>query len=497
MCLYLQELQQEVSSLLLFRQAVLKALPHLQSKDFSVGGVGGGNINNNNNNNNNNSPLSSKVSHAAATWTRRHHQSQQQQQQQQQFEQLQQHLEQHLEQQQDAAVASGTSGASGAATSSTHNGVADSGFSTEASNSNTSPRSSRFETAAPPCCNPADAPDVGHDPPVEKQLAQHLERVQQRMARLRKDESRLLTLLQPNRSADARDARDARDTDELSRLLEEIRIRSRAIMDVKAAPVAAATGAAAVGVAAAERDAHDELQEARRRCQLAAKDVEWSRKRADESDRETASPRRRRPAAAEQEAAGAHVTHDDQSPGGTLSGIKKRVSFQDGVATVSLYPLAPAPAPPPPLCVSPPPAGASVSPASALSLKGGIAAGIAAGIGIGGAMAGGGRPSREKVAAVLRTSNPIQLQRHLLRALVDNQVGVARWLIDWQSSSSVPIGSRRFASHRFRSHGVRMASAFRPPLTRFLLLLLLLLFHFFFLFLFLVSLCTFLYLFLF
>ena len=34
----------------------------------------------------------------------------------------------------------------------------------------------------------------------------------------------------------------------------------------------------------------------------------------------------------------------------------------------------------------------------------------------------GVRPSREKVAAVLRLSNPVQLQRHLLRSLLDNQV---------------------------------------------------------------------------
>ena len=32
------------------------------------------------------------------------------------------------------------------------------------------------------------------------------------------------------------------------------------------------------------------------------------------------------------------------------------------------------------------------------------------------------RPSRDKVAAILRLTNPVQLQRHLLTALLDNQV---------------------------------------------------------------------------
>jgi hypothetical protein len=93
-----------------------------------------------------------------------------------------------------------------------HNGVADSGFSTEA-NSNTSPRSSRFETGVSSSSSSGGNPlDLGkleagilhlnnaaackksanH---MEKELSQHLERVRSRIARLRKDEDRLMNLL--------------------------------------------------------------------------------------------------------------------------------------------------------------------------------------------------------------------------------------------------------------------------------------------------------------
>lgn len=91
-----------------------------------------------------------------------------------------------------------------------HNGggggtVVDSGFSTEASNasnSNTSPRSSRFDTGSSSSdLGSGGLPVMAVPPPapMEKELVQHLERVQQRLARLKKDEDRLLTLLNPSR----------------------------------------------------------------------------------------------------------------------------------------------------------------------------------------------------------------------------------------------------------------------------------------------------------
>ena len=119
-------------------------------------------------------------------------------------------------------------------------GVADSGFSTEASagssNSNTSPRSSRFD-AGGGVGGPADHLSHPPPPPMEKELVQHLERVQQRLARLRKDEDRLLTLLNPARTmrhhpppaALPSSAGAETDDDELWHLLEEIQVRSRAL----------------------------------------------------------------------------------------------------------------------------------------------------------------------------------------------------------------------------------------------------------------------------
>lgn len=107
----------------------------------------------------------------------------------------------------------------------------DSGFSTEASNaSNTSPRSSRFETG-----------DVTVATPGEKELVQHLERIQQRMVRLKKDEDRLLNLLNPKREkqgeaktvAAAKQHVVAGDEDELWRLLDEIQLRSQTLREDK------------------------------------------------------------------------------------------------------------------------------------------------------------------------------------------------------------------------------------------------------------------------
>ena len=110
-----------------------------------------------------------------------------------------------------------------------HHVVADSGFSTEASNnSNTSPRSSRFDpsSSAGPGGITDHLPPPPPPPPVEKELVQHLERVQQRLARLRKDEDRLLTLLNPMRP---RLASNPDQDDELMRLLDQIQIQGRTL----------------------------------------------------------------------------------------------------------------------------------------------------------------------------------------------------------------------------------------------------------------------------
>ena len=193
-----KELQQEVNSLLLFRQAVLAALPHLNPTQ-TTGATA--------------APSSAKSSQ---TWTRRKHLQQQQHQQPPPQQQPYPSLTNHPQ------------------TTAAHHQIIDSGFSTEASNaSNTSPRSSRFETG-----------DVTMVTPGEKELVQHLERIQQRMVRLKKDEDRLLNLLNPNKREKVQGEAMKMvappplkqhavngDEDELWRLLDEIQLRSQTLRE--------------------------------------------------------------------------------------------------------------------------------------------------------------------------------------------------------------------------------------------------------------------------
>ena len=412
--LFWQELQHEVGSLLLFRQAVLAALPHLQNKIFV-------------NANNNTSPVSSnitssseatavKLTNAANTWTRRRHHVQQQ------FRSL-------LHSSSDASTSTATS---------TQNGVADSGFSTEA-NSNTSPRSSRFETATPNGPAPSSSSDLckqAHDDPLknapmDKGLNEHLERVKNsRQGRLNKDEDRLLALLHgAHASADAAataaaDDDDAAD-DELWQLLEQIQNKGRQMKeemlqrdgDEPGAVAGAgdgATGALLAGhgkdyfqkcLAHLQRDvrylrkrqsaAEEDLARAEERCSMAAHQVHTARLRLQEALDEmvwvqdqmgqwdSTLDRSKHQLLAGQE----DVVHLPQE---NLPASKKRVSFQEGIATL----------------------------VPALS----DAADVAAGVKGFDSSVKFARPSRDKVSAVLRISNPVQLQRHLLGALVDNEV---------------------------------------------------------------------------
>jgi len=283
-----------VGSLLLFRQAVLAALPHLQQQQQAMRPV-------------------------------------QQQQQQQQSWARRKHVQGNSRSLDDDSTTATTT------TTGNHH-VADSGFSTEASNnSNTSPRSSRFDAAPMGLLQGLDhLPPPPAPPPVEKELVQHLERVQQRLARLRKDEDRLLTLLNPmrprlasNPSASVVAAEE--EEDELMRLLDQIQFQSSAL-------------------------------------KLA-----------------TAS-----------------------------SNINVNVEQQQDKKKQEVTDVCPPASPPPP-------ARGNVSPtASPLPPTTGASAAATKSSGPG----SGKTLTREQVSAVLRLTNPVQLQRHLLRALLDNQVTI-------------------------------------------------------------------------
>ncbi|XP_057380498.1 uncharacterized protein LOC130702900 [Daphnia carinata] len=333
----IQELQQEVGSLLLFRQAVLAALPHLhqpqQQQPSNALLAAQGNATK--------IIAAANTSAAAAaptaniggqSWTRRKQQHLQQQQQQQLtggggYRSLQD----GSSDQPTAAITS----------SSSNNPVVDSGFSTEASNSNTSPRSSRFDTAS------SSEMTMPHQQqqqqqPMEKELLQHLERVQQRLARLKKDEDRLLTLLNLKRVVNATQSGGTaavnEDGDELWILLEEIQLRSQAMRN-----------------SADAKDAVNKPEEA------------------------------------------VH-SHQQQS----LS-HKKRVSFQQQqqlLETEGSHRVVVADS----VDVLPSPAGklscSTLSSSSPSRYQ---------------------PPTRDQVAAILRLTNPVELQRHLLRALLDNQ----------------------------------------------------------------------------
>lgn len=349
-----QELQQEVGSLLLFRQAVLAALPHLhqqqQQQPSNALLLAQGN------NNATKIIAAANTSAAAAataaanaiiggqSWTRRKQQHLQQQQQ-----QLTGGGGGGYRSLQDGSSDQPTASAAIASSSSSNNPVVDSGFSTEASNSNTSPRSSRFDTTS------SSEMTMSHhqqqQQPMEKELLQHLERVQQRLARLKKDEDRLLTLLNLKRMANgtASGGREAAatandDADELWVLLEEIQLRSQAMRNSSAAEA---------------KDAVNKPEEA------------------------------------------IH-SHQQQS----LS-HKKRVSFQQQqqqlLETEGSHRVVVASSDS--VDVLPSPAGklscSTLSSSSSSRYQ---------------------PPSRDQVATILRLTNPVQLQRHLLRALLDNQV---------------------------------------------------------------------------
>ena len=334
--------------MLLFRQAVLAALPHLHQQPNNLLAKGKIAVS---------AAPSSVANHPSAaaaaaitggqSWTRRKQQHLQQQQQQQQltggggYRSLQ-----------DGSSDQPTASAI-IASSSSNNPVVDSGFSTEASNSNTSPRSSRFDTTS--SSEMTMSHHSGQQQPMEKELLQHLERVQQRLARLRKDEDRLQTLLNLKRMANGNLAATTAssgedDGDELWHLLEEIQLRSQAIRnssnDVSA------------------KDAVNKPEEAIQQQQ-------------------------------------------QQQP----MSHKKRVSFQqqlletEGGGVIASVDALPSPAGK----SSTGPVGSSSSAVSS------------------GSSSSSSRyqpPSRDQVATILRLTNPVQLQRHLLRALLDNQVKI-------------------------------------------------------------------------
>ena len=188
---------------------------------------------------------------------------------------------------------------------------------------------------------------------MEKELLQHLERVQQRLARLRKDEDRLQTLLNLKRMSNgshlttngggAETTED--DGDELWLLLEEIQLRSQAI-----------------------RNSSNDVKDAVNKPE------------------ETIQQQQQQP-----------MSH------------KKRVSFQQqqlletegggGGASVDALPS---------------PAGKSST--------GAVGSSSTVSSGSGSSSSRYQPPSRDQVATILRLTNPVQLQRHLLRALLDNQV---------------------------------------------------------------------------
>ena len=163
-------------------------------------------------------------------------------------------------------------------------------------------------------------------PPMEKELMQHLERVQQRLARLKKDEDRLLTLLNRQRPSTTQQQQQEAggEDDELWLLLEEIQLRSQAIRTVTT------------------KDAKPEEQQ-----------------------------------------------QQQQQP----MSHKKRVSFQQQQQQLEQQQQKTSSAS---AALPSPPAESSSSRYQP--------------------------PTRDQVAAILRLTNPVQLQRHLLRALLDNQV---------------------------------------------------------------------------
>jgi len=355
----IQELQQEVSSLLLFRQAILTALPHLQPKEFMSSSSSSGSSGSNQSTGRD---VRADVSDAvkATTWTRRRH-----------SQQLHQQHSLHDSSEHHTATT----------TTTTTNGVADSGFSTEA-NSNTSPRSSRFETTSSSttttATTSATALDLEADfhaknhrqhpqhhrqhPPMEKELVQHLERVQHRMARLKKDEDRLLALLQPQpiSAVAPPTVKMERQGDELWQLLEEIHTRGEVMKDEMATlQMTLATPAAP-------------------------------------------PPPPRATAPSKKQTADPLLDQEQDNVRNWAEGGKKRVSFEECVAVSAAQ-------------------NTTTTTTTTTTTSDTTSDTTTATTAEGGELLKYSRPSRDKVAAILRLTNPVQLQRHLLTALLDNQ----------------------------------------------------------------------------
>lgn len=194
---------------------------------------------------------------------------------------------------------------------------------------------------------------------MEKELVQHLERVQQRLARLKKDEDRLLTLLNPTKRllsnvnptpammAGCSQDETADNDDELWLLLEEIQLRSQAIRS-----------------SGNVKDENIVKPEETAQAMSHKKRVSFQQQQQ-------------------------QLEKDGLGNGGgdatttTTTAVKATASVVVGTCAAAVAAL-------------PSPPGQSSSRYQP--------------------------PTRDQVAAILRLTNPVQLQRHLLRALLDNQV---------------------------------------------------------------------------
>jgi hypothetical protein len=196
---------------------------------------------------------------------------------------------------------------------------------------------------------------------MEKELLQHLERVQQRLARLRKDEDRLQTLLNLKRMANGNLATTTTpstssghdDGDELWHLLEEIQLRSQAIRS---------------NDGLALKDAVNKPEEAIQQQQQQQQPM---------SHKKRVSFQQQQQQLLETEGGGGVIASADGLP--SPAGKSSTVPVVVGSSTAS----------------------SSGSSSSSSRYQ---------------------PPSRDQVATILRLTNPVQLQRHLLRALLDNQV---------------------------------------------------------------------------
>ncbi len=242
--------------------------------------------------------------------------------------------------------------------------------------------------------------------PMEKELLQHLERVQQRLARLRKDEDRLLTLL--NRQQQQQQQRPTtkqqqqqqeqqqqllqqegqedvaagsdNDDDELWLLLEEIQLRSQAIRST-------------VAVTTTKDGKPEELEQEHQGMS--------HKKRVSFQQQQQQQQLEKQQKEEEEEAAAAGIAE-----GGSKKKKKTTVSVVSAASAGSAALLLP----------SPP--AALVEPSRYQP------------------------PTRDQVAAILRLTNPVELQRHLLRALLDNQVDIDCYIMaDLDTGQQTPRNS--------------------------------------------------------